>query len=321
MKHNLTSLCTLTAVFIVLYLSGELIEKGHYLNSVTLFPILGYLLWLSAALFLLKVLVLPIYSFLRLTRGDALTHTDLLKRLHRQLKAQRKIPQAERSPQQQEACDAYDDIDTVLKLHQHDASMEERAAELLQKFAHLDTHKAEAEKVVMRYAKTAAVALVLSRNSLLDGLTLLFFQMKMVIELCRVYGYKPSVVFNLACFGWVLLHSVAATVMQDASEAAGDLISDAVIPEIVGEDLITLAPAEMISKFASSLVASLLEGINAGAAVYLTGSIFRACLEGSAKRLGVKDLLLLRREVRVNLCGMILTSSSKRVTEKLTPFA
>lgn len=305
MKNIITSLSTLTLTFIILYFFGEIVEKGCYLNQVTPIPIFGYLLWLVAALFILKVVVLPICSFIRLTRAEVLTKVDLVKRLHKQLRARTNSLSTERTPLQQEAWEAYKDIDTTLKLHHGSADLEESAAALLEKYAHLDTYKTDADKVVMNYAKSAAVGVVLSRNSMLDGLTLLFFQMKMVIELCRIYGYKPSVVFNLACFGWVLFHSVVATIMQDAAQSAGSQMIEPVIRKIVVEDSLLQVPAQFA---ATSIVSMLLEGANAGVAVYLTGGIFRSCLDGKAKRLSSKDLVSLRSRARKDIFKAVLSA-------------
>lgn len=296
-----TSLFTLFGIFCILYFSGELLEKGHYLNQLTPYPVMGYVLWGVAALFLYLTLIQPILSFIRLTRSEEMTKKALLQRMLRQLKQMRNSAEGKTAPASAEVEEAYAQIDGVLKQFGHDHDIEERAAVLLEKYGHLLQSSAKAKELIRSYSRAAGVAVLLSRNSLLDGISILMIQMKMVINLCRIYGYKPSPVFNIACFGWVLLHSVAAIVMQDLSEDAAESITSDVIPELIGEDLVAQGMPEYFIKCVPGILAMVLESINASAAVYITGSIFKAQLEKTQKRLTTKDLLNIRRAARKEL--------------------
>lgn len=313
-----TSLFTIFGIFCVLYFSGELLEKGHYLNQLTPYPVLGYVLWGVAALFLYLTLIHPILSFIRLTRSEEMTKKALLQRMLRQLKQMRNTEEGKKSLNSAEVEEAYAQIDGVLKQFGADSDIEERSAVLLEKYGHLMQSSAKAKELIHSYSQAAGVAVLLSRNSLLDGLSVLLIQMKMVINLCRIYGYKPSPIFNMACFGWVLFHSVAAIVMQDLSEEAAESIAEDVIPELLEDDLLSQGMTEYFIRCVPGILAMVLESINAGAAVYITGRIFMSQLEKNQKRLTTKDLLSIRRKARKELGMHILETVVSKTKKTLT---
>ncbi|MGN0874663.1 MAG: hypothetical protein ACI4OZ_05710 [Akkermansia sp.] len=86
----------------------------------------------------------------------------------------------------------------------------------------------ESRCTVMDYAKIAAVAAVFSRGRLLPGLMILLVQVRMVVALAKMHGYRPSVVFNVVCLIWVLFHAmITAVFVQDAADSAGEAAADA----------------------------------------------------------------------------------------------
>ena len=85
----------------------------------------------------------------------------------------------------------------------------------------------ESRRTVLDYAKIAAIAAVFGRGRLLPGLMILLVQVRMVVALAKMHGYRPSVVFNVTCLVWVLFHAmITAVFVQDAAESAGEAAAD-----------------------------------------------------------------------------------------------
>lgn len=85
----------------------------------------------------------------------------------------------------------------------------------------------ESRRTVLDYAKIAAIAAVFGRGRLLPGLMILLVQVRMVVALAKMHGYRPSVVFNVTCLVWVLFHAmITAVFVQDAAESAGESAAD-----------------------------------------------------------------------------------------------
>lgn len=85
----------------------------------------------------------------------------------------------------------------------------------------------ESRRTVLDYAKIAAVAAVFGRGRLLPGLMILLVQVRMVVALAKMHGYRPSVVFNVTCLVWVFFHAmITAVFVQDAAESAGEAAAD-----------------------------------------------------------------------------------------------
>ncbi len=85
----------------------------------------------------------------------------------------------------------------------------------------------ESRRTVLDYAKIAAIAAVFGRGRLLPGLMILLVQVRMVVALAKMHGYRPSVVFNVTCLVWVFFHAmITAVFVQDAAESAGEAAAD-----------------------------------------------------------------------------------------------
>lgn len=194
----------------------------------------------------------------------------------------------------------------------------------------------ESRRIVLDYSKIAAIAAVFRRGRLLQGVMILLVQVRMVVALAKMHGYRPSAVFNMVCLVWVLAHSMITTVfLNDVADAAGEKAADALSG--VAEDMLadsdeavqagmeggmdaggtlaTLAAGAfswldggVTSMIVGTLgggvaktlvkggVSLLVEAALAGAGVYVTGRVFLRQLTGEAGKLGFRNLLELRRE-------------------------
>lgn len=176
--------------------------------------------------------------------------------------------------------------------------------------------KAKADALIMQHCKAAGLAVVFSRNNLLDGLLMLIIQARMIVEIARLVGYKPSPVFNTLCGYWIVTNSLlAALFAQDSAEGVQDLFVS-----VVG-DMVT-EPEELASDALGTLtcaytVGTLLEGITCGATVYVTGHLFlrQLNLEKSyPSSCRLKELVSLRRAGRKEI-GQELLKALPQMTK------
>lgn len=312
----LSSLIIWPALVILAYFASDIIAKGQTLNALTPIPILGYALW-AAILWLIWYLVLsPILQFASLKRA---AHTNPLKQTRRALKKlQRYKTEAEDHPLRQSYWNLYNTLESRLP-------EPEKRRQLLQ---HLSTYREQsgvnrkARQHILLYSRLAALGVVFSRNSLIDGLTLLLLQMRLIVSLSALYGYKPSPVFNSLCFGWVAGNSLIIALLGQSSaaqvgDALGSEFADCIVELMGGEDEALLLTADGIgTKFLQSTISALLEAVMSATAVYVTGHIFLRLLEREGERINLQNLIRLRREGRLAIGKDILLKVPAEVVKR-----
>lgn len=285
--NRLKSVLVWVGLLLLAYFSADIIEKGRQLNSLPPYPVLGWLLWLGIVAVLWFLLFQPVIQFARLKGADRMTPEGRARIALRYLERHR------RDDCGKSVCSK------LAKALKGEGSLGEAMSE----FREVDNRRGEAADMVLRHAKLAGLGVVFSRCPLVDGLVLLMAQGRLVVELARLAGYKPSPVFNTLCLGWMATNSMlAALFAQDAAECAGDAFAQT-IGDMLGDTNIIGADA-VGTKLCSYTVSSLLEALSAGATVYVTGHVFMGllCLEAPAEGGGTfAHMLKLRRKARAEL--------------------
>lgn len=311
-----SSLIIWPALIILAYFATDIIDKGQTLNALTPIPILGYALW-AAILWLVWHFVLsPILQFTALKRA---AHTDPIKQTHRALKKlQQYKTQAENHPLRRSYWDLYNTLESRLP-------EPEKRRQLLR---HLSTYREEsginrkARQHILLYSRLAALGVVFSRNNLIDGLLLLLLQMRLIISLAVLHGYKPSPIFNSLCFGWVAGNSLTMALLgQSAATQAGDALgsefADCITQLMTGEDEAMLLAADAIgTKIMQGTISALIEAVMGATVVYVTGHIFLRLLEHEGERVTLKNLIQLRREGRLAIGKDILGKIPFEITKR-----
>lgn len=272
---------TLVILASLLYCAADIVERAHYLNrlfsNITScdVPVFG---WLFVALIIVLIYILilrPIiefYKFLRMSEKDEIGRA---KMLHHRLSLHR-------HELSEDAFSAYSKLDEVIKRKLWEKLPEHVSA--CQKF---DILQEEASRLIMSHVRTAALLIVLSRMQIVDGLCLLGVQMKLVLSLARLYGYRTGFVFNICCFGWMLVNSVAAALINAPTVDFSDIDFDDGAADVA---------LEVGAQFGKMVLGRAVEAMNAGAAVYVTGKIFESKMNGAWERPTIKSILSLRRE-------------------------
>ncbi len=304
------------ALVVGLYFGSDILIKVRALNELTApFPIAGTLLVVGIVWLLWVVVVGPIVSFSRMGRGAGSTES-------RTKAALRELAPYERcendpDPRKREQFALWQAI--------YNAHLKEpgKLPELLAKYAENSELHRRAIQYIFCSCKATAIGVVISRNKFLDGLVLLVLQMKMIVALARMFGYKPSVVFNLLCFSWVVANSIIfSLVSANAVEAAEGAVDEHIInpamdalQENVFEPLTQYAAEQIgieVGSVSGSAVPFLggmlsaggkiaIEAILGALPVYVTGRVFLMRLEGDASAVDMKTLVSIRREGLKNM--------------------
>ncbi len=288
------------------YFGADIVDKGHVLNEMTPYPVLGYVLWASLAIALWFLLLQPIVQFCNLRRVGRESLKRQTRRAARVLRAYRHEPEGSE----------------LRRLHEEfrAAPRDFRSLEGRNGWEELMARyrmaiRGRAKDTILGYCKAAGVGVVFSRNNLLDGLILLAMQVRLVIALARTYGYKPSPVFNACCLGWIAVNSLIAALTRGAVEDLSETAADTMLELVLGSDELATASTEVLATKAGLqiTVQILIEAIMAGTAVYITGRLFLWKLENEGHEVTLKTLLELRAEGRRELAGNLLRKAPAAV--------
>ncbi len=281
------------------YFGADIVDKGNALNAMTPVPVLGYVLWGGLAIALWFLLLQPIVQFYNLRRVGRESLRRQVRRASRVLRAYRHEPETSELRQLGEEFSA---------APRDFESLEGRNGwqELLARYR--QAMHGRAHDTILGYCKAAGVGVVFSRNNMLDGLILLAMQMRLVIALACIYGYKPSPVFNACCMGWIAVNSLIAALTRGAVEDLSATAADTMLELVLGSDELATASTEIVATKAGLqiTVQILIEAIMAGTAVYITGRLFLWKLENEGREVSLKTLLELRAEGRRELAGNLL---------------
>lgn len=202
---------------LLLYGAADIVDKGQALNSLTPYPVFGYLLWGVVLLVIWWLLIKPVWDFGHLARCSNLTPKERAESLHKRITRHIRCHGDDASVLPEEGIKAYAELDEALKRKQWDA-----LEPLIKACLPYDSLRAQARATVLSLSRAAALAVAFSHNSLLDGFCLLIIQMKLVVALARLYGYKPSPVFNTCCFFWVATNSIVSALLSSAMDSVAE---------------------------------------------------------------------------------------------------
>lgn len=316
--HFLKSPLVILILVCIAYFSSDIIDKGIILNQLTAYPILGWLMWGAIVLIVWLWFLQPIIQFscMRRTRdvepierakiilkslkkyrndGDKSSNTKLYREFYNILNQPAPFPGSK------EAKEYLESLNDLLTRYHEESDVGEKA-----------------RKLILKYSQIAGLGVVFSRNHWMDGIIMMVIQMKLVIGLAKLYGYKPSPVFNLLCFAWVLTNSLISVLLsQDVAEDFGNTFAEYMTEMYMGEDEVGNLLADGIgTRYLSVTISSLLEAIMSGTSVYVTGHIFLKKLENDGSKLNFQDLIKLRRNGRLALGKTVIKKIPKELATK-----
>ncbi|MDO5471328.1 MAG: hypothetical protein Q4F38_08500 [Akkermansia sp.] len=319
---------------LLLYFCADLAQKGQQLNELTAFPILGYLLWGVILYFICSQVIYPIYSFCRLTT------------LHSAGLEQRAAVALQFLDEKMQKSGDYGTTEEMLKQRSaisyalNDKNSELLAARLREFEATYDPFATRSRNIITDYCKVAALAVIVSRNKWIDGLALLFLQTRMLIELAKVYGGKPSPVFNALCFGAVICNSFIYVIINGLIYGSGAAVVEGLIDDVAellvddpqvqysaGKGIVESVPVlgKVVTSVSTTIVQLLIEATLSASNVYVTGHLFLRRLRGEAltfksdtdsKRSVFAQIIKLRRTGRAEILDSVKETIENKIKEK-----
>lgn len=286
------------------YFAADFLEKGIILNDITPYPVLGIVFWVLLLYIVFVVVIQPIIQFRKLKNIKSVDVEKAAKKIHKQLENHKFEDKDKEEHWQSRIWHSIND--ELVTKRDNDPERKQRLTALIEEYNQHNGKAQKAKKIINKYSWSAALCVVFSRNSFLDGLLILFAQLNMTVEIAKLYGYKPSPMFNALCFGWIATNSIITGLFSQAgAEAVGDVFADSLTN---GDFLEGGLTSTILSKTSGMVV----EGLAAATTVYVTGNIVLLHLQGSPE-IKLKNLFQLRMEGRKEL----LTDIPKAAKEKL----
>ena len=290
------------------YFAADFLEKGIILNDITPYPVLGIVFWVLLLYIVFVVVIQPIIQFRKLKNIKSVDVEKAAKKIHKQLENHKFEDKDQEEHWQSRIWHSIND--ELVTKRDNDPERKQRLTALIEEYIKTDNkHNGKAEKakkIINKYSWSAALCVVFSRNSFLDGLLILFAQLNMTVEIAKLYGYKPSPMFNALCFGWIATNSIITGLFSQAgAEAVGDVFADSLTNGDFIEGGLT---STILSKTSGMMV----EGLAAATTVYVTGNIVLLHLQGSPE-IKLETLFKLRRRGRLELLKEIPTNVAEKI--------
>ncbi|MDD6001585.1 MAG: DUF697 domain-containing protein [Bacteroidales bacterium] len=292
------------------YFAADFLEKGIILNDITPYPVLGIVFWVLLLYIVFVVVIQPIIQFRKLKNIKSVDVDKAAKKILKQLENHKFEDKDKEEHWQSRIWHSIND--ELVTKRDNDPERKQRLTALIEEYIKTDNQhngKAEkAKKIINKYSWSAALCVVFSRNSFLDGLLILFAQLNMTVEIAKLYGYKPSPMFNALCFGWIATNSIITGLFSQAgAEAVGDVFTDSLTNGDIIEGGLT---STILSKTSGMVV----EGLAAATTVYVTGNIVLLHLQGSPE-IKLETLFRLRRRGRLELIKEIPANVAEKIKD------
>lgn len=312
----------LILILVAVYFATDFLEKGIILNDITPYPIIGIIFWLLLIYVVFVVIIQPILQFRKLKTIHEISITSNAEKLCKKLE-KHKLEKRDEEHWQSEIWYQLNEelLKKCPKNSEQFVEREKRLAKIIDNYIKQDNEKnkdnninSQAKKIINQYSWSAALCVIFSRNSFLDGMLMLFAQMKMTVDLAKLYGYKPSPLFNSLCFGWIATNSILTGLFAQAgADTIGEVLTDSLTNGDIVEGGLTNT---VISKMGSLAV----EGLASATTVYVTGYVVLMKLQGTAE-ININTLFRLRREGRWELVKNVPQNTIKALSAKIPDFS
>ena len=287
----------LSLLLLVAYICAEIIIRGDALNRIS-YSIGGFLFWGGIVLLVYCWILLPILRFSTFPKWiEPETISSRRAQINYLQKMGKYYVSIFRKKQPEEIADLIPELKKTLKSPPADFAEYHDKLQQLVSGIHSQLSENVCNRVVNDYMKKTAVLVCISQQGWLDSVAMLVMQVRMIIDLSRSLGYRPTWFFILYCLCWVFVNSIAFALF-DGTEIVDDAMQE-LLPFIVSETAGKSIP------ILGKLFGVALQGASAMAVVYVTGKIVQRKLAGSQQRLSGKERIKLRIEGYKAAVGML----------------
>lgn len=274
-----------------LFAGSGLLMRGKALNEALPGGFLGWVFWGALALLAWRFLIAPITAFVGLPRWK--NEEELAKLSDERL---RKFLEDYAERMLKNLADArrgnaeLDEKLAAVESAQREMDPRRRLDDLRESLGALRGFLEEefCGKIIAAHMKYGAIAVVVSQKGLLDSLVVFAVQVKQIVALSRALGHRPSWAFVSCCLAWAVANSLLSMIFDETNitESAVDSLG-----EILGAKSGGLLGEIPFMKTLANLA---MQAATAAASVYVTGTLVRSRLLGSAEKKTLKDLLRIR---------------------------
>ena len=199
---------------LLIWYASDLITLGRTLNTLTPWGDLlgvGTVLWVIILLIICCIFIRPILQFIRLkTVSPEASYAAAIKDL---------------KPYHDGKKTGEDQRNLFVEMTKPHLSPDKKR-ELMLKYLEIGDTPRAARELIWHSSLATGTLVAFSRKRSTDAIIMLVMQTWMVAEIARMYGYKPSPVFNVCCFAWVCANSLLAKYLQNAADAFGDTTTE-----------------------------------------------------------------------------------------------
>ncbi len=265
------------------YYGVDIVEGGKALNEMTEYPVWGYVLWVFILIVLWVLIIGPIFHFCNLRYvGEESLHAQVAR-------VNNAVQEYRSEPQESELRQLADEFSAAPRDF---TTLEGKNGwqELLARFR--EAVHGRAHDTIVGYCKAVGVGMLFCFNGLLGGIILFSIQMRLVLVLARMFGFKPDGMFNGYFFAWIAVNSLALAFTNSLVEGFSASAIASLMGAAGGADVMSL---RTVLEYA---LKALIQALAAGILTYITGRIMLWRLEYEHREVTLKALLKLRVETR-----------------------
>ena len=278
----------LALLLLTAYVCAEIFIRGDALNRISC-GIGGYLFWGGIVLLVCCWILLPILRFSTFPKWiEPETISDRRAQIDYLQKMGKYYVRIFRKKQPEEIADLIPKLKKTLKSPPADFAEYHDKLQRLVSGIHSQLSENVCNRVVKDYMKKTAVLVCISQRGWLDSVAMLVMQIRMIIDLSRSLGYRPTWIFILYCLCWVFVNSVAFALF-DGTEIVDNAMQE-LLPFVIGETAGKSVP------IFGKLLGVATQGASSMAVVYATGKIIQRKLTGAQQRLSGNERVQLRIE-------------------------
>lgn len=264
-----------SAIVFICYIIAEFIIRGEALNKIS-GGFAGWLFWGGMAYLLLCFFVLPLLQYISIPvwqdpdtlKDDIHTRNAYLKKY-----AQFLIKKVN-TKQDSKLSDQISDLKQKLWKAERDPALYEAVCVSV-KQVHKYLADETCQQIIHNYMRRTAIIVMISQKGWLDSSAMLIMQVKLIIDLCKALGQRPTWFAISGCIVWVITNSIFFALFEET--------------EFFDEAFDHILPENLVNDLSSKISNTLAQGLSAMAIVYATGKAVQAHLLENKKRLSNKE--------------------------------
>lgn len=186
------------------------------------------------------------------------------------------------------------------------------------------------DSIIKKYAQQATITVMISPNSFIDGIAILFSNSKMIYELYKIVGFRYSIKDLFKMYFSVLTAASITGLVEEYDEVIEDIIEDLaeefteIIAEETGKSISSSVP---VMKILVGSISPILQGAGNYAFILYSGHRFKYSLLNVIENTGLSEKDIKknsRRRARSmkysyvkEMSSSVMTGSGKKLAEKV----